>query len=346
MKWRIAYCDQPHSLAVELSRISDDFELVRLAPDMPRGAALDLLRQAHIFHNPSEAWRVTPDLLKECPNLLYCSPDGAGYDTIDVPACTSRGVCVANQSGLNAPTVAEFAVSVMLAHAHRLHSADRAMRRDRAWTRLAFTGRDLKGSTVGVVGFGNIGSRVGEICRKGFDMQVLAFDPWMAPERLAAAGAEAVSLDELLARADVVTIHLPLTADTRGMIGRQEMAKMKAGSLLITTSRGGVVDEDALASALQSGHLGGAGVDVWSEEPPPLDHPLLKFDQVIATPHIAGSTQQGYEAVAVSAAEQIVAAFGGQRPPRILNPEVWPAFRKRLSDSQAKKAQKQKTASA
>lgn len=331
MQWRIVFCDQPHALAGEIGKLSSSFELVRLAPDLPRAEAMALLQKAHVFHNPSEGWRVTPELLQACPNLLYCSPDGAGYDAIDVPACSGHGICVANQSGLNAPTVAEFAVSVMLAYAHRLIQADRAMRLDRAWTRLAFTGRDLRGSTVGVIGFGNIGSRVGEICMKGFSMCVLAYDPWIAPERLLAAGAEAVSLAELLRRADVVTNHLPLTDQTRGIIGAAEIAKMKSGSLLITTSRGGVVNEDALAKALKEGHLGGAGVDVWSQEPPPLDHPLLKLEQVIATPHIAGSTEQGYEAVAVSAAEQIVMAFEGRRPPRMLNPDAWPAFLARLT---------------
>jgi D-3-phosphoglycerate dehydrogenase len=332
MQWRIIFCEQPHDLAGEIGKLSSSFELVRLAADMPRVEAMALLQKAHVFHNPSESWRVTPELLRACPNLLYCSPDGAGYDAIDVQACSEHGICVANQSGLNAPTVAEFAVSVMLAHAHRLNQADRAMRRDRAWTRLAFTGRDLWESTVGVIGFGNIGSRVGEICMKGFSMRVLAYDPWIAPERLLAAGAEAVSLDELLRRADVVTIHLPLTDQTRGIIGAVEIAKMKSGSLLITTSRGGVVNEDALAKALKNGHLGGAGVDVWSQEPPPLDHPLLKLEEVIATPHIAGSTEQGYEAVAVGAAEQIVMAFEGQRPPRMVNPDVWPAFLARLTE--------------
>jgi D-3-phosphoglycerate dehydrogenase / 2-oxoglutarate reductase len=331
MQWRIVFCDQPHDLAGEINKLSRSFELVRLAPELPRAEAMALLQKAHVFHNPAEGWRVTSELLQACPNLLYCSPDGAGYDAIDVPACTGRGICVANQSGLNAPTVAEFAVSVMLAHAHKLVAADRAMRLDRTWTRLAFTGRDLRGSTVGIIGFGNIGSRVGEICRNGFSMGVLAYDPWIASERLVAAGAQPVTLDELLQRADVVTIHLPLTDQTRGMIGATEIAKMKLGALLITTSRGGVVDEDALATALTEGQLGGAAVDVWSQEPPSLDHPLLKLEQVIATPHIAGSTVQGYEAVAVSAAEQIVMAFEGRRPPRMLNPVVWPVFLDRLT---------------
>jgi D-3-phosphoglycerate dehydrogenase len=330
MPWRIVFCEQPHPIAGEIEKLSHSFEFVRLAPDLTREEGLALLRDAHIFHNPSYGWRVTSELLDICPSLLYCSPDGAGFDAIDVPACTDRQVCVANQSGLNAATVAEFAVSLMLAHAHKLLPADRAMHRDRTWTRLAFTGYDLRGGTVGVIGFGNIGSRVGEICRAGFAMRVLAYDPWIARERVEALGAEPVGLDALLRESDVVTIHMPLTPQTRGMIGADEIAKMKPGSLLITTARGGIVDEGALEAALRAGHLAGAAVDVWSVEPPPLDHPLLQLEQVIATPHIAGSTSQGYEAVAISAAEQIVAAFGGIRPPRLLNPEAWPGFVERL----------------
>lgn len=337
MTWRIVFCEQPHPIKGEIEKLSSSFDLVRLTPQMSRNEGMSLLRNAHVFHNPSANWRVTPELLAACPELLYCSPDGAGYDAIDVPASTARHVCVANQSGLNAGTVAEFAVSVMLAHAHRLLPADRAMRRDRVWSRLAFTGGDLHGATVGIVGFGNIGSRVGEICRNGFSMRVLVHDPWVVRERLSVPDTRSAGLDELLRTADVVTIHLPLTERTRGMIGADEIGRMKPGSLLITTSRGGVVDENALFSALASGHLGGAGVDVWFHEPPPLNHPLLQLEHVIATPHIAGSTTQGYEAVALSAAEQIVMAFEGRRPPRIVNPEVWPAFLERLSVSRQQK---------
>ena len=259
-----------------------------------------MLRTAHVFHNPTPPWRVTKQLLDQCPELLFCSPDGAGYDAIDVDACTEQGICVANQSGVNANTVAEFAVAMMMAHARQLLTADRAMRRDRGWTRLAFTGRDLRGQTVGVVGFGNIGSRVSKICRDGLGMTVLAYDPYLSPDAIVSQGAKPADLATVLSLSDIITIYMPLTSETRGMIGEAELNSMKSDAILVTTSRGGVVDEAALAAAVSSGAIAGACVDVWSVEPPPLDHPLLAMEQIIATPHIAGSTTEGYRAVAVA----------------------------------------------
>jgi D-3-phosphoglycerate dehydrogenase len=332
-KWNVVYCDQPHPIAPEIAALSNDFDLIRLPADASRDEGLSILRTAHIFHNPNPPWRLDREVLEQCPELLFTSPDGAGYDNIDVSECTDRGVCVANQSGLNSGTVAEFAVSVMLAHAHRLLPADRAMRRDRNWTRLSFTGSDLRGSTLGIVGFGNIGSRVGDICRNGFEMNVLAYDPFVSEERIRARGAEPTTLERVLSDSDVVTVHMPLSKDTQGIIGRRELERMKHDALLITTARGGVVDENALYEVLRSGHLSGAGVDVWLEEPPRIDNPLLALDNVLATPHIAGSTRQGYRAVTVAAAEQIVSVFNGEKPSRIINPNVWPKFLERLHKS-------------
>lgn len=302
------------------------------------------LSQAHAFQVSSakdelpRQWFVTEGLLARCPNLLCVSSNGAGYDTIDVAACTRAGVLVVNQAGGNAQSVAEHAIGLMLDVTRRISENDRLLRTERGFSREDIMGREMSGKVLGLIGVGHIGSRVAKLA-KAFEMQVLAVDPYLTEEELERRGAKATPFDELLARSDFVSVHCPRDQDTLKMMNASAFARMKKGAIFITTARGGIHDEAALLEALTSGHLSGAGLDVWDKEPPPLDHPLLKQRNVVATYHTAGVTNEARRNMATFAAEQIVGILKGGRPPRLINPEVWPAYAKRFQATMGARTQ-------
>lgn len=297
-------------------------------------AARDMLAGAHVYHVSAakdelpKEWFVTAELLEACPQLLCVSSSGAGYDTVDVAACTAAGVAVVNQAGGNAPSVAEHTLGMMLGVSRRMVECDRRMRREHGFSREDVMGREITGKTLGLVGIGHVGTRVAALAR-AFGMEVIATDPLIGDAGIAKRGARPVSLETLLAQADIVSLHCPRDATTLKMIDAAAFARMKRGAIFITTARGGIHDEQALVQALQSGHLAGAGVDVWDREPPPLDHPLLALDNVYATFHTAGVTHECRHDVARMSAEQIAQVLAGGRPPRLVNPEAWPACEKR-----------------
>ena len=297
--------------------------------------AWQALSTAHVYHVSSARddmpapWFVAAPLLTRCPDLLAVSSYGAGYDTVDVAACTHAGVAVVNQAGSNAGAVAEHTLGLILGLSKRIGESDRRLRRGERFTRQDAIGFDLDGRTLGLIGIGHAGTRTARLAR-AFGMAVLATDPFVAPDEIARRGAEPVSLQTLLQHADVVSLHCPLDAGTGGLMGAPEFASMKAGALFITTARGGIHDETALLNALASGHLGGAGLDVWAVEPPVANHPLLELDNVLATAHTAGVTHGSRRQMATMAASQIVALAGGARPPRLVNPEVWPLYAQRF----------------
>lgn len=190
-------------------------------------------------------------------------------------------------------------------------------------------GREIAGKVLGLVGLGHVGTRVATLAH-AFGMSVLATDPYLSSEEITRRGATPVALEDLLAQSDVISLHCPRTPDTMRMIDASAFNMMKPGSIFITTARGGIHDESALLQALQSGRIAGAGLDVWDREPPPLDHPLLKLEQVVATFHTAGVTHEARRNMAFIAAEQIVGTLKGDKPPRLVNPEVWPACTERF----------------
>ncbi len=228
-------------------------------------------------------------LLEAAPRLRLVQKWGIGIDAIDQAAMRRRGVALAIASGCNAAPVAELAIALMLAVYRRIPYANRTLREGRWVTpEMRQTCWQVAGKTVGLVGFGHIGRMLARRLA-GFDARIVYFDPKPADEAAARAlNATAVSLDELLRTSDIVSLHLPLMPATAGLIGREALAAMKPGAVLINTARGGLVDEAALAEALKSGHLGGAGLDAFEQEPPPADHPLLKLENVVATPHAGG----------------------------------------------------------
>lgn len=278
-------------------------------------------------------WQVTESLLAQCPELLCVSSGGAGYDTVDVAACTRAGVAVVNQAGANAASVAEMTFALLLSLVKRLRESQAALQAGSAATREALMGREIDGRVLGIVGIGEIGRRVARIAA-GFGMRAIACDPLLPSEEIRARGAEPVSLAQLLEQADVVSLHCPLNDDTRGMIGTEAYARMRPGALFISTARGGIHDEQALLAALQDGRLAGAGLDVWSQEPPSPGHGLLLRSDVVATYHTGGVTHEGRRKVAQGSASQIIDMLAGRRPARLLNPEVWPRFLERLAQRQ------------
>lgn len=297
-------------------------------------AAWDLLSAAHVYHASAakdelpREWFVSAELLARCPQLLCVSSSGAGYDTIDVAACTAAGVAVVNQAGGNAASVAEHTLGMMLALSRRMAECDKRMRRETGFSREDIMGHEIRGKTLGIVGIGHVGTRVAALAR-AFGLEVLACDPLLSDDEIVRRGARAVTLPLLLAQADVVSLHCPRDASTLKMMDAAAFGAMKKGALFITTARGGIHDEQALVDALRSGHLAGAGIDVWDREPPPLDHPLLAMENVFATFHSAGVTHECRRDVAAMAAEQIAGLAAGGRPPRLVNPEVWPAYEQR-----------------
>ncbi len=312
-----------------------DIELKTVDREGPDEGVWPDLSRAHAFQVSSakdelpKRWFVTAELLKRCPSLLCVSSNGAGYDTVDVPACTAAGVLVVNQAGGNAQSVAEHAIGLMLDVTRRISESDRLLRSERGFSREDIMGHEMSGKVVGIVGIGHIGTRVARMAH-AFDMTVLAIDPYLTEEEIGRRGATAASFDELLERSDFISLHCPRDKDTMNLMDTRAFANMKQGAIFITTARGGIHSEAALLEALQSGHLGGAGLDVWDKEPPPLDHPLLRQKNVVATYHTAGVTHEARRNMALFAAEQVVGILKGGYPPRLINPEVWPAYAKRF----------------
>lgn len=319
----------------------DDIELVELdlqASDERGWAALESAHGYQVATRTDVAsiddgaqWLAGQALVDRCPQLLAVCSAGAGYDVIDVAACTRAGVAVCNNSGPGAEAVAEHALGLMLDLAKKITAADRALRTGPLGDRLALRGTQLFGKTLGVVGMGAIGGRLVELCAP-FGMEVLVFDPYVDDATARARGAVRVGLAELVERSDFVQVTCPLTAETRGLFGRAQFTAMKPTAYFITTARGPIHDEAALYDVLAGGGIAGAGLDVFHEEPPRHDNPLLRLDNVVGTPHVAGITVEAARDIAVATAAQWRTIFVGDMPPRLLNPEVWPRYCDRFEE--------------
>jgi D-3-phosphoglycerate dehydrogenase / 2-oxoglutarate reductase len=326
-----------HPIYIDILKARGDVRLDRLENESPEDVYAPVLSEAHAYQIGAARDELAPhfhvhaELLKRTPNLLIVSSNGAGFDPVDVEACTEAGVLVVNQSGGNAHSVAEHALAMMLTLSKRIIQSDRRLRRERDVNRNDLVGNEVQGKTVGIIGLGNVGRRIAALCNGLLGMKVLACDPYLSKEEMAARGGEKVELDDLLRRADFVSISCPLNKGSRGMIGAREFALMQPHAYFVTTARGFIHDEDALLAVLSDKRIAGAGLDVWSKEPPPPDHPLLQFDNVLASPHTAGVTREARENMGRIAAEQILDALDGKRPPRIINPEVWPHYSERFA---------------
>ncbi|MFH1487793.1 MAG: hydroxyacid dehydrogenase [Pseudomonadota bacterium] len=268
--------------------------------------------------------KITRELLVHAEALSIISRTGGGLDNVDVDAATDRGIVVTSNLGVNTSSVVEHALSLMLALSKQLFAMDRAVRNEQFSIRYKNLPRDLREKTLGLLGFGRIGSELGRVCRDIFSMKIIAFDP-LLPEEMKTRyreWVEFVGLQALFSRSDVLSIHAPLTEDNRHMVGEREIAWMKPEAIVINTSRGPLIDEKALIRALSGRNISGAGLDVFSKEPVPPDDPLLKLDNVILTPHTAALTQECVIRMAAEAAQCVIDLFSGKRPRNVANEEV------------------------
>jgi D-3-phosphoglycerate dehydrogenase len=247
--------------------------------------------------------KVTSELMDAASRLRVVGRAGVGVDNIDVAQATARGIVVMNAPDGNTITTAEHTIALLISLARRVPQANGSLRAGR-WERKRFIGVELQGKTLGIVGLGRIGRVVASRAR-AFGMNIVAYDPFVAPDQARDLELEIAPLDEVFARADFLTVHTPLTAETRGIVGSQAFSKMKRGVRIINCARGGLVDERALLAAIKEGIVAGAALDVFEQEPPPADHPLLALDEVIATPHLGASTTEAQEGVALTVAEQM-----------------------------------------
>lgn len=253
------------------------------------------------------ATKITRESLSRADRLKVIGRAGVGVDTIDVDAATERGIPVLTAPAGNTISAAELTMALLLALARRVPAADRSMRAGE-WDRKSFTGVELYGKTLGLIGAGRIGGEVATRAR-AFGMRVLVFDPFLGPERATALGVERAALDDVLARADVLSVHVPLTAETQGLIGDTQIAHLKRTAFVLNVARGGVVDEDALLRALRSKRIAGAALDVFSSEPLPAEHPFRSLSNVVLTPHLGASTAEAQQNVALEIAEAVRAAL-------------------------------------
>ncbi len=253
--------------------------------------------------------KVTAEIIEAAENLKVIGRAGVGVDNVDIPAATKKGIIVMNAPDGNTTSTAELSVAMVLALARNIPQAHASMKAG-AWDRKKYTGVEVNGKTLGVVGMGRIGMEVAKRML-GMNMNVLAFDPFLTKERAENLGVQAASLDEIITQADFITVHTPLTKETKGMFGAAEFARMKKGVCLINCARGGIYDEHDLAEAVKSGQVGGVALDVYPTEPP-TDRTLIDLPQVIVTPHLGASTKEAQENVAIDVAVEVIKVLKNQ----------------------------------
>jgi D-3-phosphoglycerate dehydrogenase len=302
-------------LAPSVLDIFGDEVEVRHVDGTDRPALFEALTDADALLVRS-ATKVDREALSHAPRLTVVARAGVGLDNVEVPAATERGVMVVNAPTSNIVSAAEHAVALLLAVARRVPAADASLR-DGQWKRSAFSGVELSGKTVGIVGLGKIGQLFAQRVA-AFGTKLIAYDPYISPARAAQLGIELVDLDELLSRADAISIHLPKTPETQGLIGADQLAKTKQGVIVINAARGGLVDEQALADAVRDGQVGGAGIDVFATEPT-TESPLFELPQVVVTPHLGASTGEAQDRAGTEVARSVLAALRGEFVPDAVN---------------------------
>jgi D-3-phosphoglycerate dehydrogenase len=297
--------------------LGDQFE-IRHCDGANRAELLPALASANAVLVRS-ATKMDAEAIAAAPNLKVIARAGVGLDNVDIPAATAAKVLVVNAPTSNIVSAAELAVSLLLAVARNVVPANLALKNGQ-WKRSQFGGVELQDKTVGIIGIGKIGMLVAQRLA-GFDMKFVAYDPYVKSAPSGGPEIKMVSLDELLGASDFVTIHIPKTAETKGLIDSAALAKMKPTAFVINAARGGVLDEVALFDALTAGTIAGAGLDVYATEPC-TDSPLFALDNVVATPHLGASTEEAQEKAGVAVAESVVAAFAGIEVPGAVNAEL------------------------
>jgi D-3-phosphoglycerate dehydrogenase len=338
---KIVYLDTlPAQNGLDILHDQKKVDIIKINSSDSEEKCFSMLRSADAFQvgaardEVPKFLQVDKQFLKKTPNLILISSSGAGYDTIDVPACTDAGILVVNQTGGNAEGVAEHAVAMILNLFKRIGESDHALRRGWNEPRTNLMGRDLLNKTVGIIGLGNTGSRVAEICKLAFNCEILAYDPYIKEDLFEKKHASKTELSELLKKSDVISVHVPLNKETKNMINKDTFKKMKKGSYFVTTARGSIHNEDDLYECLSEGHLAGAGLDVWDYEPPSSTHKLLQLENVIASPHTAGVTEDSRNKMSAFVATQLLDIFDGKDPARPVNPEIIDIFRNKFKKIQ------------
>ena len=320
----VAVADPIH--AAGLDRLRSGFDVAYL-PDLDHEAGIEALTRAEAI--VVRTFIVDPAAMDRAPKLRLIVKHGAGVDNIDIPSATDRGIAVVNTPGsASSAAVAEGAVTLMLAVLRRVPEMDRLVRDGRYGDRWTVSLGDLTGRRLGLVGFGRIARNVARTCGAGFGMEVAAYDPFVPAETISETGAQAFDdLEALAARSDVLSVHVPLSDRTRGVVGAKVLAALPRHAVVVNTSRGGTVDETALAEALRSGSIAGAGLDVFETEPPSPSDPLFALPNVVASPHMAGVTEGSLRGMSLDVAEVISEVAAGRKPATLLN-AAWPAQRK------------------
>jgi D-3-phosphoglycerate dehydrogenase len=265
--------------------------------------------------------KIKREAIEGAKKLKVIGRFGAGVDSVDLKACSENGIIVFNIPGLNAQSVAEHTIGMIIAVAKKFLSVDKLVRAGGWKEKSKYMGYEIHGKTLGIVGLGNIGMKVAKIA-KAFEMKVLAYDPYIPKERGKELGIAMMDLESILKNSDIVTLHVPLTEETKGLIGEKELKSMKKTAILVNTSRGGVVDEFALYKALKEGWIAGAGIDVLENEPVE-KHPLFELDNVLLTPHTASWTIEAFRRMAIKVCEGILKVMKGELPDNIVNPEAF-----------------------
>jgi len=297
---RVLILDNLSELGVKILRESDAIEVDVKASLSPEELK-EIIGQYHGLVVRG-ATKVTADIISAADNLKVIGRAGTGLDNVDVPAASKRGIVVMNTPGGNTVTTAEHAISMMVALVRNIPQANASMKAGK-WEKKKFSGTEIFNKTLGVVGLGKIGSVVADRAR-GLGMNVIAYDPYLALEQAKQIGVKLGSMDEVFGESDIITLHVPLTDETRGLIGAKNIAKMRDGVRIINCSRGAVVNEDELADAIDAGKVAGAALDVFIQEPPTASR-LIALDRVICTPHLGASTQEAQDNVAIAVADQI-----------------------------------------
>ena len=311
--------------SINLIRENFSRNISKLKKSLSASHGYQLLPSTEI--NPE--FKLNSSLITKMPNLLAACSTGAGYEVINVEDCTEAGIIVCNQSGANSTAVSEHVFGIMISLSKKINIADRKMRAIDRLDRYEVEGQNISTKTIGIIGIGKIGSKVAKIANF-FEMEVLAYDPYLSNLEIKNLGAKKVSLSEIATVSDFITLHCPKNSETLKMIEKSFLKKMKKEAYLINTSRGGIVDEDDLYWALNSNLIAGAGIDVWNIEPTPKNNKLLQLENVIATPHCAGMTEQSMIKMGYDAAKQWVEIFRGNRPKNLINPNVWEKYEKRF----------------
>ena len=315
----------PHTMGqqgIDIVRARDDIETVIYPAGIRQAELLPLLADCVGIALSGTPYKQTE--MDASPAMLVVARIGVGYDAVEVPALTARKVPLMVAGTANSTSVAEQAFHLMISLAKKHAALDALVHEGRWGDRHGGLPMEMAGKTVLIVGFGRIGTRQARRCL-GFDMNVLIYDPYVDPMKISAAGCQPVpDLDAALPRVDFVSIHCPKNPETIGMFNAARLAKMKKGAFIVNTARGGIIDEPALHAALVGGHIAGAGLDVFDQEPTPADNPLLKLNNVISSPHMAGVTVEAVAAMAVATARNILSVLdGAPNKENTINPEVY-----------------------